>query len=274
MSTHAPEQFDCPAGQQMPPWHEAPAAHWMPQAPQWAGSLDVFTQFGAPGEPQSVGHWPALHAQAPLVQVEWFMHRLPQLPQLAPSRWRSTQGGLPPQSVAPPLQTQLPVVQTASASRTKAPAQRSPQVPQFWGSRARSVQTPGGDPQVVGSAAGQAQAPDVQVAPEGHLRPQAPQFAASFPFTSTQTLAQHVVLAPQTLPQAPQFDGSLPPSRHLSPHLMFGGRQESFRGAQPTTRARERATRARARFTLSMIPRPGAPVHDPRRPRVRQCRPR
>jgi hypothetical protein len=186
----------------------------LPQPPQFAASLDLFTQTGAPAVPQSSGHWPEVHAQAPAEQVEWFVHGWPQLPQLAPSSWRFTQGGLPPQSVAPPLQTQLPVVHTASASRTKAPAHRSPQVPQFTGSSETSVQAPGADPQAVGSAAGHAQAPDVQVAPVGQARPQAPQFAASLPFTSTQALAQQVVPAPQTWPQAPQFDGSLPPFRH------------------------------------------------------------
>ena len=98
-----------------------------------------------------------------------------------------------------------------------------------------SVQTPGGAPQVVGLAAGQApQTPLVHGAPETHVFPHAPQFSGSLetsmhavPHVSFGEVHAHrpeVQTCPglQTLPQAPQFDRSVAVSTHEPSQISFG----------------------------------------------------
>ena len=83
----------------------------MPQAPQLALSVCVFTQTAAMPAPQEV--WPEGHWHAPATQVRPAPHALPQAPQLALSVCVSTQ--LPlipmPQKSRPEGHAQEPAVQ-------------------------------------------------------------------------------------------------------------------------------------------------------------------
>jgi hypothetical protein len=222
----------------------------------------VFTHSGAPGEPQSFGHAPATQAQWAPEQVEWFWQALPQVPQWLGSTCRSTQGGLPPQSVAVPAQRQPPPEQVASAGATPAAAHAVPQVLQLSGSTARSTQAPGLEPQVSGSDAGHAQVPALHRPSVGQRWPQAPQLRESAAWTSTQAPLQQLSPAAQAWPHAPQLARSLLASRHVPPHLMRGAVQLSFDGpVQAERRAAAARARTSARFMVAMIARARRPVH-------------
>jgi hypothetical protein len=87
----------------VPPEQDVPAGQALPQAPQFAASVAVFTQL----EPQRVD--PGAHPQAPFVQPLPAGHTLPQAPQLRGSLATFVQA--PPQRVAPALHPQAPLLQ-------------------------------------------------------------------------------------------------------------------------------------------------------------------
>jgi len=85
--TQAPPQRVSPGGQEQTlPEQVWPVAQAWPQAPQLAGSLDVFAQ-----DPlQFVIAAAQLRAQAPEEQTWPAAQAWPQLPQFCPSDWRLT----------------------------------------------------------------------------------------------------------------------------------------------------------------------------------------
>jgi hypothetical protein len=88
---------------QVPLLHDVPAAQALPQPPQLAGSLAVFTQ----DVPQLV--IPVAHPQLPLLQALPAGHDLPQAPQLSGSLAVLVQ--MPPHDVLPAAQPQAPLLQ-------------------------------------------------------------------------------------------------------------------------------------------------------------------
>jgi hypothetical protein len=70
---------------QVPEEQVAPAAHWLPHAPQLLALVCVLTQ----ELPHRVR--PGLHAQLPPEQLALAWHTLPHVPQLLPSVWVLTQ---------------------------------------------------------------------------------------------------------------------------------------------------------------------------------------
>jgi hypothetical protein len=230
---------------QMPPMQVMPVGHSSPQRPQLAPSFKILVQVSPPGPKQPFGVAPPHDSDAPPPQVPfWQMapagQAMPQFPQLPGSRKKSVQIvpvgdghilGISGGQVVPPPVPHMP------AWHAMPGAQAWPQPPQLAGSLLRFVQycVPA-DPQALGWAAGHVgappQAPCWHATPAGQLRPQPPQFAASVigfaqyapPVGRGQAIGvggEQVVWVPvhmpiwqptpggQTMPQAPQFAGSL-----------------------------------------------------------------
>lgn len=152
-----------PAGHsQTPLVQAAPAGHWLPQAPQFRGSVWRWTQ--TPLQLSGVGaaqalHWPLTHS-APTAQS------LPQRPQFCGSAERSKQPT--PQSTRFGAQVHCPMLHVPPGP------QSTPHAPQLAVSVAGSMQA---SPHTIVAGSLQAHAPFVQVAPVAHGVLQAPQWA-------------------------------------------------------------------------------------------------
>ena len=105
--------MQAPSKTHMPAPQSCPAAHAVPQAPQFAGSVSVSTQL----LPHCVE--PPRHATAhcPIEQSSPAAHVVPQAPQFAGSFIVSMQAPLQtvPEHVGPPPPTQLPFVHVSPA---------------------------------------------------------------------------------------------------------------------------------------------------------------
>jgi hypothetical protein len=248
-----------------------PAAHAFPQVWQFAASVCRSKQ---PAGPQSE-RFALAHAQFPAGQAVFpgSVQLTPQVPQFCGSL-RSVQAGCDETALVHSTGSGAKQLQAPPWHCEPAKVQTVAQSPQWARSTAVFTQVP---PQSVAvgpvhwhTPAAHEASPLATPGPRQECR-HAPQLA-TLVWRSTQ-LPQHVCPAPHTTPQPPQFDGSLLTSTQWSPQRIDGTWQESSLGLQPARRARARRV-ARARFTLSMIPRPGAPVHGPRRAGVRHGVPR
>lgn len=207
-----------PANETLAPHEHAPAeqtwpgAHAWPQAPQLAGSDEVFTQ-----EPPQTD-WPAGQAQAPAEHVAPEAQAFAQPPQLAGSVAVLTQAPL--QDDVPGGHAQEPFTQEAP------PAQAIPHPPQLAAFVVVSTHAP--LQFFVGGLQEPEQTPALQTSFRGHTLPHVPQFFGS-DFTSTQPPQALAVPAGhphlpalhvppgQAMPQPPQFAGSARVSVHLPP---------------------------------------------------------
>ncbi len=218
-----PPQTGAPAAQQTPAV-QAPVPQDTPQAPQFRGSVSVFTQvppqLTVPVAQQRPSEQPWPVAQA------W-----PHVPQFARSVCVSTHA--PEHAVCPAGQRQLPEVQVAPV------AQAWPHEPQLPSSLARSAQTVGFTASGH-SVPAQVQVEVAQVSPGRQERSQAPQFRGSDSVfrhcgLEVQSVEAGVPLqlhAPaeqvasaaatpgprQAKPQAPQFAASVRVSTQRPPH--------------------------------------------------------
>jgi hypothetical protein len=169
---------------QLPPEQICPAAHWLPQAPQFCASeLTLVQKPWPPPVMQALGcAAPQLVTQPPAEQSVPAAHTVLQLPQWSGSVWKLVQiplGPLPHALGAAAGHWQAPTVEPPGTEQLCPPGHCMPQPPQLASSLWVSTHTPLQNA-LAGSWQVLAHTPAEHTWPAGHFIPHALQLSGSF----------------------------------------------------------------------------------------------